>query len=184
MNTNTIRKISALSVLTAALAGGATMAQAEQVLARVISTSPVTESNGHISYNVTYEYAGHQYTTRAATPPGASISVDVGGYGVTTSPVEPQSQIAQVPAPQSWDHVVPEQGLVVSGGGAPAPAPAYAQQAPLYGQPAPVYMQPPPVYYPAPAYYGPAYYGPAYAYPPIGISLGFGYSRGWGGHWH
>lgn len=182
MNTNTIRKISALSVLTAALAGGATMAHAEQVLARVISTSPVTESNGHISYNVTYEYAGRQYSTRTATPPGASISVDMGDYGVTTSPVVPQSQIAQNPAPQNWDNVVPEQGLVVSGGGAPALAPGYAQSAPMYAQPAPVYVQPAPVYYPAPAYYGPAY-APAYAYPPIGISLGFGYSRGWGGRW-
>lgn len=171
MNTNTLRKISALSVLAAALAGGATMAQAEQVLARVISTSPVTESNGHISFNVTYEYAGRQYTTRTDTPPGASISVDVGNYGVTTTPVAPQSQIGQAPAPQNWDNVVPEQGLVVSGGGAPAPAPVYAQ-------PAPVYVQPAPVYYPAPAYYA-----PAYAYPPIGISLGFGYSRGWGGRW-
>jgi hypothetical protein len=178
MNTNTIRKISALSVLAAALAGGATMAQAEQVLARVISTSPVTESNGHISYNVTYEYAGHQYSTRTATPPGANISVDIGNYGVTTSPVAQQSQIAQTPAPQNWDNVVPEQGLVVSGGGAPAPAPGYAQSAPMYAQPAPVYVQPAPVYYPAPAYYA-----PAYAYPPIGISLGFGYYRGWGGRW-
>jgi hypothetical protein len=182
MNTNTIRKIAALTVLAGTLAGGATMAQAQQVLARVISTSPVTESNGHISYNVTYEYAGHQYSTRTATPPGASISVNVGDYGVTTSQVAPQSQIAQNPAPQNpqnWDNVVPEQGLVVSGGGAPAPGPGYAQSAPLYAQPAPVYVQPAPVYYPAPAYYG-----PAYAYPPIGISLGFGYYRGWGGHWH
>jgi hypothetical protein len=180
MNTNTIRKISALSVLGVALAGGATMAQAEPVLARVISTSPVTESNGHISYNVTYEYAGHQYSTRTATPPGASISVTIGDYGVTTSPVAPQSQFAQTPVapPQNWDHVVPEQGLVVSGGGAPAPGPDYAQPAPIYAQPAPVYVQPAPVYYPAPAYYA-----PAYAYPPIGISLGFGYSRGWGGRW-
>ena len=181
MNANIIRRVSILSVLAAALAGVAAMAHAEQVQARVISTSPVTEPNGRISYQVTYEYAGHQYTTHANNPPGASIWVDVGNYGVTT-PVAPQQQFAQaeIPAPQgpqgpqNWDHVVPEQGIVVSGTGAPAPGPVYAQPGPVYAQPAPVYAVPPPVYYPAPAYYA-----PAYAYPPIGISLGFGYYRGW-----
>jgi hypothetical protein len=78
-------------------------------------------------------------------------------------------------APQSWDHVVPEQGMVVSGTGAPAVGPVYAPPAPVYMAPAPYA----PYYYPAPAYYA-----PAYAWPPIGISLGFGYYHGWGGRWH
>ncbi|WP_431273487.1 hypothetical protein ACQ858_15015 [Variovorax ureilyticus] len=171
MNTNTLRRISAISVLAAVLGASATVAHAEQVQARVISSSPVTESNGSVRYHVTYEYAGRQYTTQTSTPPGPSIWVDANSYGIT-SPVPPQQQYAQpqAPAPQSWDNVVPEQGVVVSGGGAVAPAPVYG-----YG-PAPVYVQPAaPVYYPAPAYYPP----PAYAWPPIGISLGFGYSRGW-----
>ncbi|SEA43592.1 hypothetical protein [Variovorax sp. YR216] len=174
MNTKMIRRISAISALAAALGGAATMAHAEQVQARVISSSPITEPNGSVSYHVTYEYAGRQYTTQTSTPPGASIWVDANSYGIT-SPVPAQQQYGQqqyaqpqAPAPQNWDHVVPEQGVVVSGGGAVAPAPVYAQ-------PGPVYVQPAPVYYPAPAYY-PA---PGYAYPPIGISLGFGYSRGW-----
>jgi len=58
---------------------------------------------------------------------------------------------------------------------------AYAEQAaqqPVYAQPvlaAPVVY---PAYYPRPYYYGPAYY------PPIGLSLNFGYSRGYGHrHW-
>lgn len=183
MTTRIVQKITALSLL-ALLAGSATLAQAQQqVQARVISTSPVTQSNGSIRYNVTYEYAGRQYTTQANTPPGASIMVNVGDYGVaTSSPVAPQPQLAQnqpepeYGGPQNWANVVPEQGLVVSGGGAPPPAPMYAQTAPVYAQPAPVYVQPAPVYYAPPAYY------PApYVYPPIGISLGFGYSRGWGG---
>ena len=149
------------------------MVHAEQVQARVISSSPVTQPNGSVSYHVTYEYAGRQYTTQTSTPPGASIWVDASSYGIT-SPAPPEQQQqpyaqSQAPAPQSWDNVVPEQGVVVSGGGAVAPAPVYAQPAPVYVQPAA------PVYYPAPAYYPP----PAYAYPPIGISLGFGYSRGW-----
>ncbi len=52
---------------------------------------------------------------------------------------------------------------------------AYAEQ-PVYVQPvlaAPVVY---PAYYPRPYYYGPAYY------PPIGLSLNFGYSRGYH-HW-
>lgn len=170
MNTKTIRRISAISALAAALVGAATMAHAEQVQARVISSSPVTQSNGSISYHVTYEYAGRQYTTQTNTPPGASIWVDAGGYGITTPvPSQPEYAQAESPAPQNWSNVVPERGVVVSGGGAVTAAPVYAP-APVYVQPAPA-----PVYYPAPAYY-PA---PTYAYPPIGISLGFGYSRGW-----
>ncbi|MEJ8811151.1 hypothetical protein WKW77_08725 [Variovorax ureilyticus] len=194
MNTKMIRRISAISAFAAALGGAATMAHAEQVQARVITSSPITEPNGSVSYHVTYEYAGRQYTTQTRTPPGASIWVDANSYGIT-SPVPAQQQYGQqqygqqqygqqqygqepygqqqyaqpqAPAPQSWDNVVPEQGVVVSGGGAVAPAPVYG--------PAPVYVQPAaPAYYPAPAYYAP----PAYAWPPIGISLGFGYSRGW-----
>jgi hypothetical protein len=185
MTTRILQKISALSLL-AVLAGGATWAQAQQqVQARVISTSPVTQSNGSIRYHVTYEYAGRQYTTQANTPPGASIMVNLSDYGVATSaPVAPQPQLAPNQpdnGPQNWADVVPEQGLVVSGTGAPPPG--YAG----YAQPAPVYA-PAPVYYAAPPYYA-APYGYAYpAFPPIGISLGFGYSHGWGGgygrHWH
>ncbi len=66
--------------------------------------------------------------------------------------------------------------MVVSAGAQPAPtyypAPVYAQ--PVYTQP--VYTQP---VYVQPAY--PYAYAPAY-FPPIGLSLNLGYSRGWGGH--
>ncbi|SFC45727.1 Uncharacterized conserved protein YcfJ, contains glycine zipper 2TM domain [Polaromonas sp. OV174] len=67
------------------------------------------------------------------------------------------------------------------------PAPQQAQpQAYAQPMPQPVYTQTvvaAPVVYPA--YYGPSYYAPYY--PPIGLSLNFGYSRGFGGghrgHW-
>ena len=62
---------------------------------------------------------------------------------------------------------MPEPGVVVSG-----------------TQPAPVYAQPayPAAVYPAPVYVQPAYaYPQPYVYPPVGISLNLGYSRGWGG---
>lgn len=190
MHQQTIRRLTAVSLATL-MAAGTTLAQAQQqqVQARVVTTSPVTLPNGSISYNVTYEYAGRQYNTRTSTPPGASIMVNAGDYGVaTTSPVAPQPQLAAAPVdyqpnngmqgnPQDFPNVVPEQGVVVSGGGA---APVFAAPAPVYAQAAPVYVQPAPVYYPAPAYY-PGYAVAPYAYPPIGISLGFGYSRGWGG---
>ncbi|NDZ15531.1 hypothetical protein C7T35_09875 [Variovorax sp. WS11] len=173
----TIRSIAALSLL-AALAGTASMAQAEQVWARVVSVTPSHETTGNTRYNVTYEYAGRHYTTVTDTRPGASIPIELGDYGVaTTSPVAPQPEIAGGPVDggprPEWNNVAPEQGVVVSGGGAPAYAPAavYAQPAPVY-YPAPVYVAPAPAYYPAP-----------YVYPPVGLSLNFGYSRGWRGHW-
>lgn len=173
----TIRNITALSLL-AALAGTAGLAQAEQVWARVISATPSHEATGYTRYNVTYEYDGRHYTTVTDTRPGASIPIEVGDYGVATSPVAPQPQLAPRPAEAGrpdWNNVVPEPGVVVSGGGAPAP---------VYSQPVPVYTQPAPVYYaPAPVYVGPAYYPQPYIYPPIGLSLNLGYSRGWrGGH--
>ncbi|VTU33037.1 hypothetical protein [Variovorax sp. PBL-E5] len=171
MSKKIVRNILGLSLL-AALAGVATMAQAQQVMARVISAKPVEEAPGVTRYSVTYEYAGRQYTIHTDTRPGASIPIEVNNYGVTTSPVAPQPQL--VPGgeqpQQAWNDVQPEPGVVVSG-----------DQAPGYAQPAPAY-------YPAPVVVQPAYaYGYApypYIYPPIGLSLNLGYSRGWGGGWH
>jgi hypothetical protein len=170
--------------LAIALTGAAGLAQAQQqqqAWGRVVSSTPITESNGGVSYNVVYEYGGHRYTAHMDSPPGARVPVQAGAYGVTTSPVAPQPQFAGNPvddrgAPQGgggspWDNVIPEQGQVVSSG----PGPAYG---------APVYMQPAPVYEAAPVYVDPGYAwapGYPYAYSPIGISLGLNYSRGWGG---
>lgn len=175
--------------LLGALASGSAWAQ-QQVEARVVSTAQVSEPNGRVGYNVTYEYQGRQYTTYTDTQPGRTITVDIGPYGVTTTPVAPPAQLAGQPVPNNydsngngrapWEGVVPEQGVVVSSARPAAPT-YYA--APAY--PAPVYVAPAPVYV-APAYgygYG---YAPAYAYPPVGLSLNLGYSRGWGGrggHW-
>ena len=204
MRNKTFLAVFGLSLMTAlagtqANAQTAQQQQPQQVQARVVSTSQFTDANGRVGYDVTYEYDGRQYTTRTESHPGASIPVEVGPYGVATMPVEPQSSFPQysqsqpyspsssyAPSQQAeggspWNQVVPEPGVVVSAGGR-APAPAY-YPAPVYA--APVYPAP---VYPAPVYVRPAYsygapygYAAPYAYPPIGISLGLNYSRGWGG---
>ena len=182
MNTHVFRTLAGISAA-AALAAGTGLVHAQQnqvVQARVISATPIRETTGSdVNYNVTYEYNGRQYTTRMNSRPGATISIQANAYGVTTSPVAPQSQLQPYPVeadngngyPQyggsPWDSVVPEPGVVVSD----APAPVY-QPAPVYA--APVYVQPA---YPYP-------YAYPYVYPPVGISLNLGYSRGWGGGYH
>ncbi|WPG36332.1 hypothetical protein [Variovorax sp. EBFNA2] len=192
MNRHVFRILTGLSAA-GLLATGASVAQAQQVVqARVISATPIRETTGSdVSYNVTYEYQGRQYTTRTTSRPGATIPIQASAYGVTTAPVQPQSQLQPYPVeanngpqyqeqyqqgqyPQGqyqqganspWDSVVPEPGVVVSN----APAPVYTQPAPVYAPP--VYVQPA---YPYP-------YAQPYVYPPVGISLNLGYSRGWGG---
>jgi len=91
-------------------------------------------------------------------------------------PVAPPSNLAaQAPGHDPWQNVVPEQGVVVSGTGAAYAAPYPVQAAPVYA---------PPVYA-APVYVQPAWGWPGpYLYPPVGLSIGLGYSRGWhGGGW-
>jgi len=189
MNRQVFRTLTGLSMAGLLTAGAAGVAQAQEAWARVISATPVYETTGSSpSYNVTYEYNGRQYTTRMNSRPGATIPIQASAYGVTTAPVAPQPQLQPYPVESSsngqqqyqyqqqaqqyaqpggpaWDNVVPEPGVVVSN--APPP-PVYAQPAPVYA--APVYVQPSYVY-PQP-----------YIYPPVGLSLNFGYSRGWGGY--
>ena len=186
MNRHVFRTLAGLSVAGTLLAGaGLVHAQQAQVAqARVISATPIRESTGSdVSYNVTYEYNGRQYTTRMNSRPGATIPVQASAYGVTTSPVAPPSQVQTYPVEANggdgqyagggspWDSVVPEPGVVVGAQGGPA----YAQPVPVYGPP-PVYVDPGYGYgYP----YGYPY---GYGYSPVGISLNLGYSRGWGGY--
>ncbi|MFH0133475.1 hypothetical protein ACGLHS_24915 [Variovorax sp. VaC1] len=184
MKKHAFRTLAGLSVAGALAAGtGLVHAQQQQgqvVQARVISATPIRESTGSdVSYNVTYEYNGRQYTTRMNSRPGSTIPIQASSYGVTTSPVAPQSQVQTYPVEANnganyaqsggspWDNVVPEPGVVVGAGGPP----------PVYAQPVPVY--------PAPVYVDPGYaYGYPYVYPPVGISLNLGYSRGWGGGYY
>lgn len=111
---------------------------------------------------------------------GATLAQAQGqGYPATPMPVMPQPSMAPAPLAddnEPWRHVVPEPGVVVSGDGT-----AYG---PAYPQPAAVYAPYPPQFYAPPFYVQPAYAWPQpYIYPPIGISLGIGYARGWHGGW-
>ena len=129
-------------------------------------------------YNVVYEYQGQQYNAQMANDPGLYVRLQVSPVGgINTQPGQPQA------LQQQQDPIPVEQGYVVQSS---TQQPFYGQ--PVYGQPVygqPVYVQPPVVYQSAPAYYGRPYYGPSFA--PIGLSLNFGYSRGYGyghrGHW-
>ena len=111
-------------------------------------------------YNVVYEYQGTQYNTQMATDPGPYVRLQV-------SPVGAINQQPQGGQPQPYLQQAPQQGYV-------QPSTTYVQ--PAYGAPV-VYQAP--VYYPQP-YYARPYYAPYYA--PVGLSLNFGYSRGFGGH--
>ncbi|WP_198972198.1 glycine zipper 2TM domain-containing protein [Xylophilus sp. ASV27] len=119
--------------------------------------------NRTVGYDVTYEYAGRQYTTRMASDPGQWVPVQVGA--VSPDSYQAPQPVASAPG-NSLQPAYVEPGVVVS-------SPRY------YAAPPVVYS--PPVVYAPPAY--PAYYG-APAVAPIGLSLNLGYSRGWGGGYH
>ncbi|MDO9360345.1 MAG: hypothetical protein Q7T70_15310, partial [Polaromonas sp.] len=117
-------------------------------------------------YNVVYEYADRQYTIQMPNDPGPYVRLQVTPVGAM-----PQPQASVQPGfPQQQVQPVYSQQV----------QPVYAQ--PVYTQPVysqqiqPVYVQPAPVVYPG-------YYSRPY-YPPVGVSLNFGYSRGGYGYRH
>ena len=117
-------------------------------------------------YNVVYEYQGTQYNVQMANDPGPYVRLQVTPVGAINPAQQPlaiqQSQTLFQPAPTQQPLYI-QQPVVVS-------APVIYQSAPYYAQP--YYAQP---YYPRP-------YSPYYA--PVGVSLNFGYSRGYGHrHW-
>jgi uncharacterized protein YcfJ len=123
-------------------------------------------------YNVVYEYADKQYTVQMPNDPGLYVRLQVTPVGAMPAP--------QANAQPQPGYVQPQQGYVHPQQGYVQPQAVYSQQ-PVYAQPIyaqPVYVQPAPVV----AY--PGYYQRPY-YPPVGISLNLGYSRGYGhGHRH
>lgn len=121
-------------------------------------------------FNVVYEYQGTQYNTQMGNDPGQYVRLQV----------TPVGAIAAAPQPGFQDS--PQAGQ--SQGYSQMPQQVYSQPPTVtYVQPVPaqVIYQSGPVYYPQP-YYARPYYAPYY--PPVGLSLNFGYSRGFGGHRH
>jgi hypothetical protein len=148
-----------------------------------------TYENRTVGYHVSYEWGGKTYTVQMPYDPGPTIALQVtpvGASGVAAAPQDSSgaSPAAGVPILRSYD------------GWPRASAPAGTTDGPHYPlATAPVYpaAYPAPIgysntlIYPAPIYYAPPVY-PAYGvrpyYPPVGISLNFGYSRGFGHRHH
>lgn len=124
-------------------------------------TTQTTYENRTVGYNVTYEYAGRQYTVQMPHDPGPTLQLQITPVGAADANLAPQ---APVQAP-----------VVV------APP---MQQYPMQQYPVQTVAVPPQVVYPAAYPVYPAY-APVYRPVPIGISLGFGFHGGHGhGHRH
>ena len=109
-------------------------------------------------YNVTYEYQGTQYNVQMVNDPGPYVRLQVTPVGAVNS----APQMAQ---PQTYLQQ-------------PSAQPVYIQQSTTYVQPV---VTAPVLYQAAPVYYAQPYYPRPY-YAPVGVSLNFGYSRGYGHH--
>ena len=150
------------------LVGGAiagNSADASGMRAQQVATpNCVTENtieNRTVGYDVTYQYAGQQYTTRMPYDPGPTVRLQV--TPMAQGSVYAPGMSGAVSAP-------PVQGV------ATVPAPVVAT-APVYVA-APVVVQPYPAY---PAYPYPVYR--PYYYPPVSLSLGFVFRGGGHRHW-
>ena len=136
--------------------------------------------NRTVGYNVTYEFNGRQYSVQMPNDPGPSIRLQVSPVGTAapsgTYPIAGEG----ISAPVGTQIV---QGVVASATTVYPAYPAYPGNPAYTAYPAyPAY----PAYSAYPTYSAyPSYYAayPAY-YPPVGVSLGFGFGGGWGRHHH
>lgn len=141
-------------------------------------TTQTSYENRTVAWNVTYEYAGRQYTVQMPHDPGPTIRLQVTPVGSSdyqqpgvAEGTASGGPVVVAPAIVAPEHVAAQPQVVV-----PAPTPiAYASYPTYPAYPAPVYSA-----YPAYPAYAPAYR----PYPPIGISLGFGFSSGHRHHGH
>jgi uncharacterized protein YcfJ len=129
--------------------------------------------NRTTGYNVVYEYAGKQFNVQLPYDPGQTIRLQLTPVGAGSA--APGSAVGTAVPPAA-------QPVIVAPPVAPAGPTVQTDQPAQPGQ-AVAHVVATPVAYPAyPAYYGPYYRAPFYA--PIGLSLGFGFSSGWGHHHH
>lgn len=145
-----------IGAVAGAIVGNNIEAQNQQAQVMPQCVTENTYENRTVAYNVTYEYAGRQYTTQLPYDPGQTVRLSVSAQGSNDyyqqAPVQAQGNVVVAPPVQT-----------VAAVGAPV----------VYPVAAPVYA------YPYPAYGYPAYRP---YYPPVSLSLGFGYV--WGGHRH
>ncbi len=106
-------------------------------------TTQTFYENRTVAYNVTYEFAGQQYTVQMPQDPGPTVRLQVTPVGAlgapgTSAPVEQQALPAPQPVPQVQTFVTP--------------APVVVQSYPAY-----------------PVYYARPYYAP----PPVSLHFGY-----------
>lgn len=124
-------------------------------------TTQTYYENRTVGYNVTYEYAGKQHSVQLPYDPGPTIRLELTPMAGTTAPL--------ADAPTSSGPPGTAVGVII---GTPMAQPIMAAPPVAYTS-----------YYPAyPAY--PYYYGRPYYYPPVGLSLNFGFSSGHRHHHH
>lgn len=141
-----------------------------------LCTTQTYYENRTVGYNVQYEYAGKQYGVQLPYDPGPTIRLQL--------------------TPVGAGNAVPDTAGAPAAGSIGSPPVIVAPPVRTVGQPvAQVVGVPSPMVYPAeysPSYYAPyygSYYGPGYYaapafYPPIGLSLSFGFSGHSHGHRH
>lgn len=145
-----------LGVIGGALLGNSVESSGRQVQNVPQCSTQTYYENRTVGYNVQYEYAGRQYNVQMPYDPGPTIRLQVSPVG------------SNGPDADSYGDANAQQPMVAA-----PPVQSGAVAAVGY-----------PVYAPAPAYYTAYPYYPAY-YPPVGVSLGFGfYGGGGGGHRH
>ncbi|RYF41400.1 MAG: glycine zipper 2TM domain-containing protein, partial [Comamonadaceae bacterium] len=152
----------ALGVMGGALVGNSVEANGSPAYAQNVQqcSTQTSYENRTVAYNVTYEYAGRQYTVQMPQDPGPTVRLQV-------TPIA-----AGNPEPvYSGSAVSTSEGVPILRSVDMDPAPV-VYSAPTV-VPAPIVLAAPPVY---------SAYGYQPYYPPLGISLNLGYSRG--GHRH
>lgn len=157
--------------------------------------------NRAVAYNVTYEYAGRTYTAQMPQDPGPTVWLQVSPMAVQGPAAGPSQlppgtsatpQADTSALPETASAAPPQVGIPILRAyqGAPQQAhgdTAYPPGAPHYpiSAPAPIvyntpWVQPAPIYYAPPVLPVFPAYGVRPYYPPVGISLHLGYSRGFG----
>jgi len=171
-----MKRLVLLSAMGLACAGVLGSAQAQE-MGHVITSTPVVQDGHTIGYDVQYEYAGKQYSARMPYDPGQTIQLHVTPMPAAQAPVMNGS----APPPGAEQ---PQAAIIREvPGAAPTAAypgyPSYPSYPAYPAYPAYGYSYPYPAAYPVyPAY--PGYYYPRYYWPPVSLSLGFGYV----GHGH